>query len=313
MPSSFASGWSPVSRSMIASRRAARPTGPVDADAVRVGPAVTQRRAHRGEPARGRRPRGEAMPQIPHMARQSTSGIRPARGRTGGARARRSRRRCAGRAATERSAIHSRSCASFSAIDVSWPRRICAKPGQPRPDDEPLPVRGISAASSLEEARPDRARADERHVAAQHVPELRHLVELRRPQPAADARELLGVRCDELRAEVRAEPALGAGPQRAELAHPEDAAVAADPLAAVEERPAAVASTTRARSASAIAESSSRCRARRSARSSDPRSATSTPWPAGRVLHRQPRVALRQRLLAVAAAHRRQLGTSVDG
>ena len=59
------------------------------------------------------------------------------------------------------------------------------------------------------------------------------------PQPAADARRLLARALDELLAEVRAEPFLGAAAQRAELEHLEDAAVAADALAAVEQRPAA--------------------------------------------------------------------------
>ena len=67
LPSSFAIGWSPVSRSMIASRRAASPTRPVDERAVGVGPAVDERRAHRGEPLGSAAPSGDAIPQIPHM------------------------------------------------------------------------------------------------------------------------------------------------------------------------------------------------------------------------------------------------------
>ena len=81
--------------------------------------------------------------------------------------------------------------------------------GEPRADDEPLPVRRQLRGELLEEARTDRARADERHVAAQDVPELRQLVELRRLQAAADARVLVLGAADELLAEVRAEPRLG--------------------------------------------------------------------------------------------------------
>ena len=50
VPSSFAIGWSPPSRSMIASRRAASPTPPSTKVPSRVGPAVDERRRHRGEP-----------------------------------------------------------------------------------------------------------------------------------------------------------------------------------------------------------------------------------------------------------------------
>ena len=91
----------------------------------------------------------------------------------------------------------------------------------------------------LEEARADRPRPDERHVPAQDVPELRDLVELRCLQPAADSRQLRVGAADELLAQVLPDPVLGAGAERAELQHLEEAAAAADPLAAVEDRPPA--------------------------------------------------------------------------
>src|SRR5581483_9154899 len=124
------------------------------------------------------------------------------------------------------------------------PRRLVAladlgEAGQARPDDEPLPVRGKLGRQLLEEPRADRSRSDEAHVAAEDVPELRDLVELRGAEPAAE-RGPLGVRAlDELGAEVRAEPALRADPERPELDHREDPAAAADALAAVEDRPPA--------------------------------------------------------------------------
>ena len=86
--------------------------------------------------------------------------------------------------------MYSKSWASFSAQVISRVRRSWAKPGDPGPHDEPLPVGRDLVAQLLEEGRPDRARADEAHVAAQDVPELRQLVELGAPQLQPDACQL---------------------------------------------------------------------------------------------------------------------------
>ena len=58
-------------------------------------------------------------------------------------------------------------------------------------------------------------------------------------EPSAEPSGLGPGALDELWAEVRAEPFLGAAAERPELEHREDAAVAADALASVEERPSA--------------------------------------------------------------------------
>src|SRR5581483_5590440 len=102
------------------------------------------------------------------------------------------------------------------------------EPGQPRADDEPLPVGRQPGRELGEEARPDRARADERHVAAEDVPELRDLVELGRAQPRAERRRLVVRAPDELLAEVRPEPLLRVGLQRPELEHREEVTAAPD-------------------------------------------------------------------------------------
>ena len=66
-PSSFAIGWSPVARSMIARRRAASPTGPSTYEPSESGPRWTRvaliAASRPGSPA----PRVVAIPQIPHM------------------------------------------------------------------------------------------------------------------------------------------------------------------------------------------------------------------------------------------------------
>src|SRR5262249_1240517 len=108
--------------------------------------------------------------------------------------------------------------------------------GQPRADDEPLPVRGQLVRKLLKEARADRPRADQAHVPAKHVPELRQLVELRGAEAPAEPCGLLAGAEHELLAEVWPEPLLGSAAQGGELEHVEDPTVAADAIAAVEQR-----------------------------------------------------------------------------
>ena len=240
MPSSFAIGWSPVSRSMIASLRAARPTGPSTKTPSLSGPRWSERRAHRARAARGRRARAPRRFRRSRTWRSSlVAGPAQAARASGRRSGRRSRSACAGRAAPSgRRSTPGRARASRPSRSRSRaaPARSPVRPGR---TTSRCQYAGSSAAScSKKRGRIGRG-PDEAHVAAEHVPELRQLVELGGPEAAADARRLLARALDELLAEVRAETLFGPAAQRAELEHLEDAAVAAHALAAVEQRPAA--------------------------------------------------------------------------
>src|SRR6266516_3445576 len=288
VPSSLAIGWSPVSRSMIASRRAARAAGPSMKKPSLSGPRWTSVALMRASRSGSAGPFAQTIPQIPHT-RRSVVAI-PAMAA------------CLSPATTRRLSppwpllrLSSLSDLWLGASDrepgapsvagalvpvpqepshrlgedaegsrdqradvqrhraVGDPLHVMGEllghrglvaaahlgeAGQARAHDEPLPVGGELTRQLFEEPGPDRTRADEAHVAAENVPELRQFVELHRAEAAAEPRGLRARPLNELRAEIRAEPFLGAAPERAELEHLEDPAVAADALAPVEEREA---------------------------------------------------------------------------
>ena len=73
VPSSFEIGWSPVARSMIESRRAARPTGPSTYAPSESGPRWTSVALIAASRPGSTVPRVDAIPQIPHMRHYSRS------------------------------------------------------------------------------------------------------------------------------------------------------------------------------------------------------------------------------------------------
>ena len=241
MPSSFAIGWSPVSRSMIESRRAARPTGPSTWRPLESGPRWTSV-ALIASSRRGSTPlRATRSPQIPHMRRESRcrrpasprdrlahdapggrgddaeveaapSGRRSTRGRGRASRPTTAR----GPSASARSRSDpggTTSRCQYAGISSRAPRRSAAGSGRgPTTDMSPRRTFQSCGTSSSCDARSQR------------------------PSRVISS----GVRAVELGAVRWPSRDLGAGPQRAELAHREDASVAADPLAAVEDgRPGA--------------------------------------------------------------------------
>ena len=239
VPSSFAIGWSPPSRSMIASRRAARPTGPSTMRPVAVGPAVEERRAHRARAGRGRRRRAPRRFRRSRTCAESSVGLAAPKRLAEHAEAR-WRRACAGRAAPSgRRSTRGRARASRPSTSRSRaaPARSRSGPGR---TTSRCQYAGRSCASSREEARAGsgagRRRSCRRAARSRAAGSRRAATPCsQRPIRVSSASRAL----DELLAEVRAEPLLGAAPQRAELEHLEEAAAAADALAAVEQRPAA--------------------------------------------------------------------------
>src|SRR2546427_9706132 len=79
LPSSFAIGWSPPSRSMIESRRAARPAPSSTNVPSASGPRWTSVALIASSRARSTEPREDTIPQIPHTDAQSraTSSVDP--------------------------------------------------------------------------------------------------------------------------------------------------------------------------------------------------------------------------------------------
>src|SRR6266545_3608438 len=71
MPSSFAIGWSPVSRSMIASLRAASPIPESTKMPAESGPRWTSDALIAASASRSTGPRDDAIPQIPHTGAYS--------------------------------------------------------------------------------------------------------------------------------------------------------------------------------------------------------------------------------------------------
>src|ERR687887_2287611 len=71
VPSSFAIGWSPVSRSMIERRRAASATDPSTISPNESGPRWTRVALMRATRPGSTAPRADAIPQIPHMRHYS--------------------------------------------------------------------------------------------------------------------------------------------------------------------------------------------------------------------------------------------------
>ncbi len=67
VPSSFAIGWSPVSRSMMESRLAASPTEPFVYSPALSGPRCTSVRLIAAMRSGSTSPLADAIPQIPHM------------------------------------------------------------------------------------------------------------------------------------------------------------------------------------------------------------------------------------------------------
>src|SRR6266511_4483650 len=76
MPSSFAIGWSPVSRSMIDSLRAARRAGPCMTSPDESGPRCTSVALIASSRSRSGALRSATIPQIPHMRENSTRAYR---------------------------------------------------------------------------------------------------------------------------------------------------------------------------------------------------------------------------------------------
>ena len=218
MPSSFAIGWSPPVRSMIASRRAAMPTGPSTMRALRVRAAVDERRRHRAQPLGvDRRRVSDAIPQIPHMASQSRDGVRSvwpstrkpvderaSAGRAGpsGRRSTRGRAR-ASRPSTSRSRAapaRTRSARAGRRAAASRPAGRCASSAKKRGRIGRGPTNDMSPRSTFQSCGISSS--------------------CERLQPAADPRQLASAfACTSSLAEVLADALLGAGPHRPELQH----------------------------------------------------------------------------------------------
>src|SRR3954447_11833318 len=155
VPSSFAIGWSPPSRSMIASRRAARATGPSTNVPSLSGPRWSSFALMRASRSGSAGPRVETIPQIPHIAPSLVPGpAQAAHCLAGdpeggyGQRAQVERHRAVGD--------------PLQVVrELLGHRRLVAAPhlreaGQTRADDKPLPVRRQLGRELLEEPRPDR-------------------------------------------------------------------------------------------------------------------------------------------------------------
>src|SRR5262249_34840543 len=74
-PSSFAIGWSPVSRSMIERRRAASAAVPSANSPELSGPRWTSVALIRATRSGSTEPFADTTPQIPHMAKESRRGV----------------------------------------------------------------------------------------------------------------------------------------------------------------------------------------------------------------------------------------------
>ena len=133
---------------MIANRRAASPTGPVANTPSLSGPRCTSVSAIGARaPLVDAPPSRASVPQMPHMAtpaarRIAATSLAP-RCRTRNAVATIRRRY----SPTDRSASHSRSCASFSVHDMSRAIRSCANPVSPGRTTSRCQYCGISSQS----------------------------------------------------------------------------------------------------------------------------------------------------------------------
>src|SRR4051812_48382107 len=170
---------------MIASRRAASATGPSAKTPSLSGPRCTSASAIARTARSSTAPPSRAtMPQMPHMTSRGPGSWKQPSGAP--------HRRDVARAALEHPEPGRDDQAQVQADgavgeplevvgELLGPRHVARHPqlreaGQPRPDDEPLPVLRDLLAELLEEHGADRARADERHVALHDVPQLRQLV-----------------------------------------------------------------------------------------------------------------------------------------
>src|SRR5919197_1688914 len=190
---SFAIGWSPVCRSMIARRRAASATGPSTKVPSLSGPRCTSFALMRASTLESAGPLAETIPQIPHTPVSLVVALEDAPQRL---------HQDPERGRDERPQVE-RHRAVGDPLEVVREllghRGLVAAPdlceaGQAGTHDETLPVGWQLGRELLEEARANRARADEAHVAAEHVPELREFVELGRAQPPAEAGGVRGRR-----------------------------------------------------------------------------------------------------------------------
>ena len=224
---------------MIESRRAARPDRPVEVLAAAVGAAMDERGAHRREPVGvGARRRRRDSTDPAHR------GELYGRGRAEAAPQRLPEHAPPGGEHGAEVEAHGTVGDPLEVVrELLRHRRLVAaphlcEPGEPGPDDQPLPVGRQVVRELLEEHRADRARADEAHVAAQHVMNcgissscvaFSHL-------PI-----VVNSSCVRRRAPRRgtARAATRRPAERPELQHREHAAAATDALAAVEDRPPA--------------------------------------------------------------------------
>src|SRR5215213_10785449 len=161
-------GWSPPSRSMIASRRAASPASPTTASPPLSGPRWRSVALMAANTSRsGARASVRTMPQMPHMSVGHLVLWAP-RGRDDDQQ----------RLRDDLEVQPQRAVGDVLEVvrELLRPRHLTGQaqlrePGDPGRDDQALPVGGDLLRQTLEEEWADRARADDAHVPAQHVPE----------------------------------------------------------------------------------------------------------------------------------------------
>src|SRR5919204_70933 len=174
---------------MMASRRAASPTGPSMKDPSLSGPRWTSVALIRAKRSASAGPFEEAIPQIPHTRVSLVAGPDQSPQRLSGD---------PGSCGDERPQVEGhravgdplevvRELLGHRGLVAASHLREARQTGA---DDEALPVCGQVRGELLEEPRPDRARPDQAHVAAEDVPELWQLVKLRCAQPPAEAGEV---------------------------------------------------------------------------------------------------------------------------